>query len=99
MARKDFLEGSADRSRIWVDVSPGASRSEVAGVNAWRKALDVKVAAEARDGKANEELVSLIAGALRVPRRDVRILRGERSGSKLLEVPLGADEVRRRLGV
>ena len=99
MERKDFLEGAHGRCRIWVDASPGTSKSEVAGVNPWRKALQVKIAAEAREGKANEELVAFLAEVLSVPRKEVRILKGERSGTKLVEVPLGAEDVRRRLGV
>ena len=99
MDRRDFLEPCADGCRIWIDASPGAQRSAVEGVNQWRMALQVRVGAEARDGEANEELVRFLAERLDVPRRKVVIVRGERSSTKVVEVPLTVDEVRRRLGV
>ena len=99
MERRDFLEPCGDGCRIWIDASPGAQRSAVEGVNQWRMALQVRVGAEAREGEANEELVRFLAERLDVPRRKVVIVRGERSSTKLVEVPLGTDEVRKRLGV
>jgi uncharacterized protein (TIGR00251 family) len=99
MGRTDFLERVGDRCRIWIDASPGASRSEVVGVSQWRRALQVKIGAQPRDGEANEELLRFLSEKIGVPRRDVVLVRGERSSSKLVEVPLAEDEVRRRLGV
>jgi uncharacterized protein (TIGR00251 family) len=97
MKRGNFLEPGDGACRIWVDVSPGAAGNEIVGVNEWRKALQVKIAAEPRDGAANEELISFLSAVLGVARRHVRIVRGERSSMKLLEVPLPVDEVRKRL--
>ncbi|MGD9963717.1 MAG: DUF167 domain-containing protein [Thermoplasmata archaeon] len=99
MDRKDFVEPCGEGCRIWIDASPGADRSEVQGVNQWRKALQVRVGAQAREGEANAELVRFLAERLDVPRRKVEIVKGERSSTKLVEVPLTVEEVRRRLGV
>ncbi len=99
MERRDFLEPCAGGCRIWIDASPGADRSKVEGVNRWRMALQVRVGAQAREGEANVELVRFLAERLDVPRRKVSVVKGERSSTKLVEVPLTADEVRRRLGV
>lgn len=99
MERSDFIEPSGDRCRIWIDASPGAARTEVTGVNQWRKALQVRIGAPPREGEANDELVRFLAEKLGVPRRNVVLVKGERSSSKLVEVSLGVEEVRRRLGV
>ena len=76
--------------RLRLRVVPNARRSEVVGLHG--NAVRVKVAAPALDGRANEELIRLIAGLLELPRRDVRLLQGEKSRDKLIEVD-GLDEV------
>lgn len=73
--------------------------SEITGINPWRKALQVRVGAQPKEGEANEELIRFLAERLRVPKRSIVIVRGERSSTKLVEVSLEVDEVRRRLGV
>lgn len=84
---------------IWIDASPGAATTEIEGVNRWRMALQVRIGAQAREGEANTELVRFLSERLDVPRRKVNIVRGGRSSTKLVRVPIPADEVRRRLGV
>jgi uncharacterized protein (TIGR00251 family) len=82
-----------------IEVSPGASRTETAGVNQWRGTVQVRVASEARDGRANDDLLDFLAQALSVPRRDLRIVKGSRSHRKRLYIPLAVDEVKSRLGL
>jgi uncharacterized protein (TIGR00251 family) len=73
-----------DRVRVAVRVQPRAGRSKVAGVRGG--ALLLRVAAPPVDGAANEELVRLLAGWLGVARRDVSIVGGAASRSKLVDV-------------
>ena len=63
-------------------VTPNASNPGLAGINPWRKRVEVRVSAEAKKGRANEEVASLIAGALGVPPGSVSIVRGARSHEK-----------------
>ncbi|HEU4584712.1 MAG TPA: DUF167 domain-containing protein [Gemmatimonadaceae bacterium] len=70
--------------RFAVRVQPRAARSVVAGVR--EGALLVRVAAPPVDGAANEELVRQLAGWLGVARRDVSIVGGAASRSKLVDV-------------
>jgi uncharacterized protein (TIGR00251 family) len=49
-------------------------------------ALKVRLSAPPVDGAANEELVLFLASIFAVPRRSVRILAGETSRSKLVEI-------------
>lgn len=81
-----------------VHAKPRAKKSCVKGVR--EGAVEVAIAAPPIDGAANEELVRFLAGELGLPKRDVRLLRGESGRTKLVEVVgLEAGEVRRRLGL
>jgi uncharacterized protein YggU (UPF0235/DUF167 family) len=60
--------------------------------------LDVRVRAPALDGRANAAVLSAVAVALGLRPRQVRLLRGERSREKLIEVDLpDRTELSRRL--
>jgi uncharacterized protein YggU (UPF0235/DUF167 family) len=77
-------------------VVPGARRSEVVGRvgEAWK----LRVAAPPERGRANDELVTLLARTLDVPRSSVRVARGHTTGQKLVEVErLTREEAERRL--
>ena len=67
-----------------VHVQPRASRSEVVGTHG--SALKVRLLAPPVDGAANDALVELLADRLKVPRRAVRIVSGETSRSKTVEI-------------
>lgn len=65
-------------------VVPNAPRNEITG---WLGgALKIKVRAPALDGRANEELCVFLAGALGLPRRNVTLLRGEKSRQKTVHL-------------
>ena len=69
------------------------------GINEWRGTVQIRVSSEARDGKANDDLLDFLARALSVPRRDLRIVKGSRSHRKKVFVPLALEEVVSRLGL
>lgn len=99
MSDKALVRDAEGGSVVKVEVSPNASVTEITGVNAWRMAVQVRVAAQARDGAANDELTRYLSERLGVPRSGLRILRGHTSTTKSVFVPLPAEEARRRLGV
>jgi uncharacterized protein len=72
------------RVRFSVRVQPRASRSEIAGV--YGDALKVRLSAPPVDGAANDALIEFLAHVFAVGRRDVRILAGEISRSKIVEI-------------
>jgi len=79
-------------------VTPGARRSELAGVADGR--LRVRLAAPASEGRANDELIRYLSRALGVRRRDVTLVAGVRSRRKLLHLSgVNRDEARRRLAL
>ena len=67
---------------ISVHAQPGAKKSAVAGLHG--ESLKIRVAAPPVEGKANAALTAFVAGALGLPRRSVRIVKGESSREKLL---------------
>ncbi|MCE9543788.1 MAG: DUF167 domain-containing protein [Verrucomicrobia bacterium] len=63
---------------------PNAPRTQVIG---WLgEALKIKVHAPALEGNANEELCNFLAETLGLPKRSVRLLQGNTSRKKLLEI-------------
>jgi uncharacterized protein (TIGR00251 family) len=72
------------RVRFLVRVQPRASRSEVVGVHG--DALKIRLSAPPVDGAANNALIEFLADVFAVGRRDVRILSGETSRSKVVEI-------------
>lgn len=67
-----------------VKVVPGSSRNKIVGV--WETALRVAVAAPPEGGKANKEVVRLLADAFGVKRGDVTITRGQTQPQKRVHI-------------
>ncbi len=63
---------------------PRAGRSGFAGLR--DGALVVKLAAAPVDGAANDALIDLFATTLKIPKRDITIVAGERSRTKRVRV-------------
>jgi uncharacterized protein len=77
----DAISSGAD---VAMRVVPRAGRSAFAGLR--DGTILVRLAAAPVDGAANEELIALIARTLRVPKRDVIIVAGERARTKRIRV-------------
>ena len=69
---------------LQIRVIPRAKRSEIAGVRG--EAWLVRLQAPPVEGAANEELISVLAKVLGIPKRDVTIVSGERSREKRVRV-------------
>ena len=82
--RVQLITASSDGVVVDVRVIPRAGRSQIAGTR--DGALLVRLGAAPVDGAANEELVAILAGAFRVPRRNITLIAGERSRSKRVRV-------------
>ncbi len=97
MARPDLPHWARCRDDgvdLTVRVQPGARRSEITGAD--EQGLRVRLAAPARGGRANAELVRLLAEVLDVARRRISIRRGETGRTKTVTVD-GAVDLRRLL--
>ena len=70
--------------RFAVRVQPRASKNEVAGI--YGTAIKIRLQAPPVDGAANAALVSFLADLLSVSRRSVRIISGESSRDKIVDI-------------
>ena len=86
----DCIRVTGDFSFLNVKVIPGASKSGIVEVK--DGTLKMRIAAVPEDGKANEELRSFLAKALKLPKRDIAIVSGEKSRLKILRLPSSARE-------
>lgn len=71
-------------TRVAVHVTPKSARNEVVG---WKGAeLAVRVTSAPEGGKANAAVCRLLADALGVTKTSVRVIRGDASRHKMVEV-------------
>ena len=84
--------------RIELRVMPRAPRTIIDGIRGGR--LVVRVTAPPVDGAANQAVVAALAAALDLPKRAIRIVAGETSRNKTVEIiGLDAQQVRAKIGV
>ncbi len=74
-----------------VKAMPNAGRSSVGELRG--DELVVRLAAPPEKGKANRELIDLLAGAVGLPRSSLRVVSGESSRHKVVALP-GAAKAR-----
>jgi uncharacterized protein (TIGR00251 family) len=91
------LKGPPRRpARIVIHLTPRAGRDALDGWDG--EALRVRVAAPPADGRANDTLLRLLAGALGLAPSRLRLVSGATSRRKLVEVEgIEAEEMLRRL--
>ena len=70
--------------RLKVKAVPGASRSEIVG--RLGEALKIRVAAPPEGGKANREILQLLAKKLGLPAASVTLVSGAASPAKVVEL-------------
>ena len=86
----------AHLARLEITVSPGAAKTELVGRHGagWR----ARIAAPPERGRANRELVELLAGVLDVERGRIAVVAGQTGRRKLVEIAgLDEAELARRL--
>lgn len=86
-----YLRGTSRATEMTIHVQPGASRAGIVGLHG--DALKVRIRAQAVEGAANQALLAFIAHTLGMPRKEVRILRGEKSRRKVLEIQAPVEDV------
>lgn len=69
-----------------VEVQPGSTRQGVTGYNEWRSRLCVAVRAEARQGRANQALVHVLATQLGLKTGQIEVSKGHQSKQKSLRI-------------
>ena len=79
-----WMRVAVDEVIIEVSARPGAPRRGVIGVTADRLVIGVNSRPE--KGKANDELIELLAREMRVPRSALLIVKGEASRRKTIRI-------------
>jgi hypothetical protein len=79
-------------------IIPNAPHNEITG---WLgDTLKIKIHAPALEGRANDALLDFLAEKLALPRRNLTLLRGEKSRQKQVRLAgLDLPQARRRLGI
>lgn len=70
--------------KIWVTAKPQARQAAVRRITGGE--YIVSVVAPAREGKANRAIIEILAAYFRVPKSAVKIVRGDSSRRKLVEI-------------
>ncbi|MFH1140507.1 MAG: DUF167 domain-containing protein [Chloroflexota bacterium] len=87
---------SQTETLLALHVQPNAKRSEILGLA--NGVLRVRVAAPAKEGRANEALIDLLAALLTVPKARIRIVQGLTARNKVVAVQgLSQEEALQRL--
>ena len=63
-------------------VAPRSSKTEVAGV--YNNSLKIKIKSPPVDNAANQELIRFLAEKLRIPERDIEIIKGHSQKKKIV---------------
>lgn len=63
-------------------VIPKSSRNEIIGGDVFK----IKVTSPPVDGKANKAVIDLLAKQLKVPKKDIQIVSGEKSRNKKIRI-------------
>ena len=96
---REAIKKRKDGATLDLFVTPGAKYSVFpAGYDKWRKRIVIKVCSEAKENKANKEIVGKLAEYFNKPVRDVLVISGEKSREKTLLVKgASVDDVIKRL--
>ncbi|MBI4825459.1 MAG: YggU family protein [Nitrospirae bacterium] len=81
---KKSKQGAEHELILKIKVEPRSSRSSIIGI--YGDALKVKLTSAPVDGKANKELIELLAKELGVKKKDVEIMSGETSKNKVVKL-------------
>lgn len=81
---KPSIRANDDGTEIQLRVQPKASRNAFIQESDWR--IRACITAPPVDGKANKALIAFLAKSLQIPKRQVRLIRGETSREKTLHI-------------
>jgi uncharacterized protein (TIGR00251 family) len=80
---KDAVKNSREGILLQLQVIPGSSQTMFpAGYNSWRKRIEIKVQAQAKDNKANNEVRDTIASFFQLSIKEITIVSGLKNREK-----------------
>jgi uncharacterized protein (TIGR00251 family) len=90
-----WLRRRETSATLTLHIQPGARKTEIAGPHG--DALKIRLAAPPVDGKANAALIEFVAERLGLPKSAVRLVSGQTSRRKILEIDTVPPDVEKRL--
>jgi len=87
---EDWFRVTENAVQINLKITPGASKNEITEIRDGR--LCVRIAAAAENGKANDCLCAFLAKAIGCAKRDVVLIKGEKSRLKTISLPAACGE-------
>ena len=73
-----------DPERIKIYVKPNSGKNSVEGF--YNDRIKIRICSHPKDGEANKELIDFISKKTGVPKKNIRIISGERSNLKEIEI-------------
>lgn len=70
--------------KLFVQIKPNAKQSRITKIDDTH--YEVRVKEPAKDGKANLALINLLAKELNIPKIRIKIIKGQKSKLKMLEI-------------
>ena len=84
---RESIQDHKDGAILHLFVTTGSNRTVFpAGHNVWRKCLNIKVCSEAKDNKANKDVIKAVADYFNKSVANVYIISGEKNREKTLLV-------------
>ena len=83
--KNGFYSAEKDSIILSVKVVPGSSKSEIKGISGGH--VRIRIAAAPENNRANEELISFLAGIAGCAKKEIAILGGEKSRIKTIMLP------------
>lgn len=84
---EDIIKKHKNGVTINLFITPGSKKNIFpAGLNEWRKCVEMNVCSSAQDNKANMEVLKTIAGFFEKPVKDVFVVSGEKNREKTVLV-------------
>ncbi|MEQ8200826.1 MAG: DUF167 domain-containing protein [Syntrophomonadaceae bacterium] len=92
------LSESGAGVRLEVKVQPRSSSNQIVGEQ--NGALKIKLTAPPVDGEANSALIDFLSARLKIPRKDISLVKGDTSRHKIIEIAgLDPDQLLARLDI
>jgi hypothetical protein len=95
-----FSEALRERGSITeVDlaVAPGSKEDGIRGYDPWRRRINIRVKALPVKGRANKAVIAFLADFFKIPRGDVKIIKGKKDNIKTVQVNLNLEKAVERL--
>ncbi len=84
MKRKKSQSDTRESITVNIKVEPRSSRTGIAGP--YKDGLKVKLASPPVEGKANKELIEVLAKKFGIRKKDVEIIKGAKSKNKIVKL-------------